>query len=146
MNIWTYYKSISRRLLIWSGLSVLAGLVLVFLSPLWAGVGTQAIGWGLVDAAIAVGGGLFIQRRHSQMAQSEDPNVLATEARRLRTILWINAGLDVFYISGGLALALLGDPAQPFWRGTGWGIVPQGAFLLLFDSLHALNVPRPNTD
>ncbi len=53
----------------------------------------------------------------------------------------MNAGLDVFYIGGGVALALTLGRSQPFIAGMGWGIVLQGVILLFFDSLHAWRTP-----
>ena len=71
--------------------------------------------------------------------------VLAREARNLRRILLINTGLDVLYVTSGVALALTLGVDNPFWRGNGWGIVVQGGFLFCFDLLHALGVPRPES-
>ena len=61
------------------------------------------------------------------------------EADFIRKILWINFGLDMLYILGGVWMIL--SWRRDFWQGTGWGIVFQGAFLFLFDLYHALNVP-----
>jgi hypothetical protein len=69
--------------------------------------------------------------------------VLAREARNLRRILLINTGLDVLYVTGGIALALTLGADNPFWRGNGWGVVVQGGFLFAFDLFHALCAPTP---
>ena len=63
------------------------------------------------------------------------------EAGGLRRLLWINAGLDVLYVAGGLLLAFTLGRRSPFAAGSGWGIVLQGAFLFGFDLLHARGVP-----
>lgn len=143
MDIWPYYKAVTRRLLAWSVVSVSAGVVLLFLGPLWQGVGVEAIAWGAIDAGIALIGGWVTRRRRAMLPDPSAPDVLAREARTLRRIFWINAGLDVLYVTGGVALALTFGAHDPFLRGNGWGIVVQGGFLFLFDLLHALGVPGP---
>jgi carboxylesterase len=55
--------------------------------------------------------------------------------------LWINTGLDVLYIAGGITLASILGPGNPGWLGHGWGIMVQGAFLFFFDLIHAQAVP-----
>lgn len=132
--------TVVRRLLLWSGLSIAAGLGLLLASPFWQGVGVQAVGWGLADAAIALFG-TWITRRRTARLDPLAPGVEAQEARSLRRLLRINAGLDVLYVLGGAALALTLGAGHPFWRGTGWGIILQGTFLLLFDTAHARLVP-----
>jgi len=56
-------------------------------------------------------------------------------------LLWINTALDVLYVAGGLILALAFGSRGMDWQGHGWGIVVQGAFLFLFDLIHAQSVP-----
>jgi hypothetical protein len=143
MDIWHYYRAITRRLLAWSVVSVIAGIVLLFLGPLWQGIGLQAIAWGVIDAGIALIGGWVTRRRRTRLADPTDLEVMAREARNLRRILLINTGLDVLYVSGGVALALTLGAGSPFWCGNGWGIVCQGGFLFFFDLFHALGVPMP---
>jgi hypothetical protein len=143
MDIWTYYKAITRRLLAWSAASVIVGVVLLFLDPLWRGAGIQAIAWGVIDAGIALVGGWATRRRRARLADPSTSQVLAREARHLRRILLVNTGLDVLYVTGGILLALTLGTDNPFWRGNGWGIVVQGGFLFCFDLLHALGVSEP---
>jgi hypothetical protein len=121
-------------------------------SPFWRGFGAQAVGWGLVDAAIALLGRWVSQRRRAALTDSGgdplSPDVLERQARNLRRLLWVNTGLDVLYVAGGLALAMAGircsGPSLAgmramavSWRGHGWGIVAQGGFLFFFDLIHA---------
>ena len=141
MDIWTYYRTITRRLLMWSIVSVTAGVALLFFGPLWQGVGLEAIAWGAIDAGIALVGGWVTRRRRAGLADALAPEVLSREARNLRRILLINTGLDVLYVAGGVLLALTLGADSPFWRGNGWGIVVQGGFLFLFDLFHALGIP-----
>ncbi|MFN3391614.1 MAG: DUF6992 family protein [Meiothermus ruber] len=58
----------------------------------------------------------------------------------LRNLLYINAGLDLLYIAGGVVLALQPDPRS---QGAGWAIALQGAWLLLFDLFNALALESP---
>jgi carboxylesterase len=128
--IWSYGAAISRRLLGWSVLSVVAGIGLIgWGEGFWQAFGIQAVAWGLIDAVIATVG-LVAKRTRS-----------AAEQRAwLRRVLWINAGLDVVYIAvGGAAVAWGGG--HPGWAGHGWGVIVQGAFLLLFDAWHAWRMP-----
>ena len=45
-------------------------------------------------------------------------------------------------MAGGVWLARTKGREDAGWRGQGWGIVVQGAFLFLFDLYHAMRVPR----
>lgn len=143
MSIWQYYRAITRRLLAWSVVSVVAGVTLLFFGPLWQGVGLEAIAWGVIDAGIALVGGWVARRRRAGLADPVAPEALAREARSLRRILLINTGLDMLYVAGGVALALTLGVDSLFWRGNGWGIVVQGGFLFFFDLLHAWGGPCP---
>ena len=152
--IWDLQDALTRRLLLWSALSVTAGAgLLLFGDAFWRGFGLQALVWGVIDAGIAIFGRRGADRRLSrQISEGADLRDLAErEAQNLRRLLWINTGLDVLYVAGGIALVnTLGasslGPSAAFARGNGWGIVVQGAFLFLFDLLHALAVPRSTPD
>ncbi len=146
-DVWQAQASLGRRLLSWSGLSVAAGAVMgLSADRFWRGVGSQFVGWGLIDAGIAW---LGLRSARSKAAQSD----AHTPARQLemRTtlhrVLWINAALDVGYVTGGVVLATTKGRNDSLWRGIGWGIVVQGGFLLIFDLVHALllgaGAPRP---
>jgi hypothetical protein len=121
---------------------VLAGLGLVILdgSP-WTAFGIQALAWGAVDALIALVGLWATQRRRAQLADPAAPRRLAQEERTLRRLLWINTGLDVLYVAAGLAISLTLGSTDRRWQGHGWGIMVQGAFLFIFDLVHAQRVP-----
>jgi carboxylesterase len=139
--IWEFQDVLTRRLLLWSALSVVAGaLMLVFGDPFWRGFGLQAVVWGIIDAGIA-----FFGRRASEkrrLANLGGPSIAEREAGNLRRLLWINTGLDVLYVAGGIVLIYTIGQGDPFARGNGWGIVAQGGFLFFFDLLHALAVPK----
>jgi hypothetical protein len=159
VDIWQYYKAITRRLLVWSVISVAASATLLLLSlgctfpvtpsmlnPLFQmGIGLQSLAWGMIDAGIALVGGWITRRRRAGLTDPFAPEVLAREARTLRRILLINAGLDVLYVTGGVVLALTLGADNLFWCGNGWSIVIQGGFLFCFDLLHALGVPGPES-
>ena len=80
------------------------------------GFGRQTAAWGLVDGAIA---GVGARRRASGHT---------TEPARLRTVLLVNAGLDVGYLAGGAWLL-----RSSRWRGDALAVLVQGAFLLWLD-------------
>jgi hypothetical protein len=96
--------------------------------PFWRGVGQQAIGWGVIDALIALIAGRSTARSFS--------------GPTLRRILPINAALDVLYVLGGFIFAHTKGATDEKMRGQGWGIVLQGLFLFKFDLIHGLLVPH----
>ena len=125
MSTQSFTTTIAQRLLLWGALSTIGGVLLQFSrKPFWIGVGQQAIGWGLIDALIA----LLAGRARSKPLSSET----------LRRILLINAALDVLYMLGGFIFARTKGAADEKLRGQGWGIVLQGLFLFKFDLIHAL--------
>ena len=88
--------------------------------------GTQTALWGAIDGAIA------------ELGRRRPPPT----ARRLRTVLLGNAGLDVGYVAFGA----LGAVRGPRWRSGTWvatarghgsAVVVQGAFLLWLDTTRA---------
>ena len=99
------------------------------------GFARQQVGWGAVDLVIA---GLGAYRGRG--AQSPE------ELRKLHRILKINAGADVGYLAGGLLmLSRSRDIAERLpradaetVRGDGAGILVQGGFLLLLDTVYAV--------
>ena len=117
-------EALSLRLLAWSLPWMGAGIV-----GLWASSDDRSRGfwgmggaWALVNAGIAYAGLL-----------GPEP-----DGAGLRNTLLINAGLDVAYVLGG---AYMLSRSEETWRGAGWGIIIQGAFLLAFDLLHAYLIP-----
>lgn len=139
MTVWKLQGRISRQLLVWSAFSTFVGAALLFATPLWRGVGVQALVWGVIDAAIA-SFGLLSLRRKLKRPDTDKPEVLSKEARALRRVLLINAGLDVLYVVGGVVIVR--GLATDFAKGNGVGIVVQGGFLLLFDAFYVLQVQR----
>ncbi len=141
MSIWQFNETVSRRLLAWNVVNIVVGVALLPFGRYWRGLGSQNIGWGLINIAIAVGGRYFAERRLAQLPQPDAPATTKQEASSLRRILWINAGLDVLYMLGGLRLAGTRGRNDARWRGVGQGIAIQGMLLFIFDVIHALLVP-----
>ena len=124
MSVQPFTQTIMRRLFWWGALSTIGGVILQSTRrPFWIGVGQQAIGWGIIDALIALVAGRSTSKPFS--------------GKTLRRILLFNAGLDILYILGGLSLARTKGATDEKMRGQGWGIVLQGVFLFKFDLIHA---------
>jgi hypothetical protein len=129
----TYTQTIMRRLLLWGALSTIGGVLLQFSrKPFWIGVGQQAIGWGVIDALIALFAGRATSRSFS--------------GKTLRRVLLFNAALDVLYMLGGFIFARTKGATDDKLRGQGWGIVLQGLFLFKFDLIHGLFVPNESDE
>ncbi len=144
MNIWEFNAAVTRRLRMWAGFSISSGFSLqAQKDPFWQGVGTQFAGWGLINLLIALVGGRTSSRR-AALPNANEPEIVAKESRNLHRLLWINTGLDVFYMLGGIWLAGSKGASDEKWRGQGWGIVVQGGFLFVFDLVHALLMRRPD--
>jgi hypothetical protein len=96
------------------------------------GVARQAVGWGLVDLAIAGWGVRGLLRARGERS-GEDDEAAAARARRLARITGANAVADVGYVVAGAVLAA----RSPARRGDGLGIAVQGLALLRLDVTHA---------
>lgn len=141
MDIWQFSEALSRRLLSWNIVNIFVGLLLSLAKPFWRGVGSQSIGWGLINIGIAVIGNKMTERRFKNLPDPFDSEVTHRESKNLRRILWANAFLEVFYVLGGLRLSKTRGKNDELWRGIGVGIVIQGVLLLLFDLIHGFVVP-----
>lgn len=139
MNIWSFQKILSRRLLTWAGVSAAMGIGMSFFGAFWRGVGSQFVGWALVNAAIATGGDIAAQQRRAAHADSDLPKTYIREGNNLRRLLRINAGLDILYMIGGRWVTR--RARKPWLRGLGVGILLQGAALFIFDLVHAQQTP-----
>lgn len=143
MTIWQFQTKLSSRLLTWSVASIVGGVLLLRGNAFWKGVGWQFIGWGTIDAGIALFGQASANTRLNEYENPGAPQVLTAEAENLQRLLWFNAFLDVLYILGGKRWAD-GERGNGQRSGTGLGIAIQGAFLLIFDIYHALQTPKEN--
>ncbi len=124
----------------WGAASVVAGQVLARSADAtqqnWRkGFARQQVGWGAVDLVIA---GIGAYRGRGEQSPED--------LRKLHRILLINAGADFGYLAGGLLmLSRSGQIADRFARadaetvrGDGAGILVQGGFLLLLDTVYAV--------
>jgi archaellum biogenesis protein FlaJ (TadC family) len=141
INIWQYQFILSRRLAWWGALSFAVGIPTFLVEPVLRGFGIQAMVWGLINAAIAVGGSLLVVRRRKALPDPQAKDAVEKEADKLRRLLWWMIPLDVIYVIVGLVLAFTWGRKDSWWMGTGIGVVAQGLFLLGFDWYHAKNVP-----
>ncbi|MEO1287195.1 MAG: hypothetical protein AAFV93_05455 [Chloroflexota bacterium] len=141
MNIFQFQDKISKRLLRWSIGSIVVGFLMRFGGKFGKGLGNQFITWGLVDAAIAVGGQVAKRNRIDNMENPGKAEIHEKEATNLSRALWVNAALDVLYIIGGFLWAKR-DKGDGSARGNGLGVMIQGLFLLIFDVFHARNLPK----
>ena len=136
-------QRIGRQLGAWAVASVAFGGALAAAAALGAlpetwdrvalGIGVQCLVWGAIDGAIAWFGQRDLQRRRAA-GEPDDPAATRAFARRLRRLLLLNAGLDVLYVAVGVALITLWQ--TPDGLGHGIGVVLQGGFLLVFDTVH----------
>ena len=138
MTVWSFVTRLTRRLLVWSGLSMLAAaLAALSANRFLHGLAIQFFAWGAIDGAIALFARRDSARRKPKIRDSERAEVQEKQRRWLSRILWINTGLDVLYVVGGLWLLRTQGAGSPLWRGHGVGIMFQGAFLFFFDLYHA---------
>ena len=112
-------EQLTRVLGAWAAASVALGAALAA-RPATRGFGRQTAAWGAVDGAIAWAG--------ARKRRAKGP----TDPGRLRTVLLVNAGLDVGYLAAGAWLVRDGR-----WRGDGAAVLVQGAFLLALDTTAA---------
>jgi hypothetical protein len=140
-DIWQFNRTVTSRLMGINIANLMIGQRLMLREGFWRGVGVQAAGWAFINLLIALVGGTLTNRRLDSLDQPFDPEVMHKEARNLRRLLWINTGLDVFYMLGGWRFARQRGRDKPLMRGMGIGIVIQGALLFVFDLFHARRVP-----
>ena len=145
MNIWQFQFKLTRRLLIWSFLSMTSGVFLqIKQRRFFSSMGLQFLAWGFIDALIAMIARRAANKREARLAQPLADEVTARESRSLSNILWINTGLDIGYVIGGCVLALTKGKNKPGWRGHGIGIFLQGTFLFFFDLFHTFQLRSIN--
>jgi hypothetical protein len=136
-NIWDFQRQLTWRLAAWSLGSMLAGAVMYPRGDFMRGLAVQCAVWGAIDLLIAVLGAVSARGKQAHISAGEEAQVAARETDSLRRILLINSGLDVLYMAGGLAVILMLGTDSQNWLGHGWGVLIQGAFLLVFDLYHA---------
>ena len=138
-----YEREITALLTVWAAGSVIKGTAIALIGKRtgrkqWMRFGRQTAMWGAVDALIA-GAGALSRSRRGELTQEQ----VDAEARKLRTLLLINAAADVLYVAGGARIAFHAKPGPPektsfrMGRGDGLAILIQGAFLLALDATYA---------
>ena len=138
-----YEREITALLTVWAAGSVIKGTAIALLGKRtgrkpWVRFGRQTAMWGAVDALIA-GAGALSRSRRGELTQEQ----VDAEARKLRTLLLINAAADVLYVAGGAHIAFHAKPGPPektsfrMGRGDGLAILIQGALLLALDATYA---------
>jgi len=141
MDIWRFQERLTAMLLAWAASSIGTGVALSRGNVFKRGVGEQFVGWGLVNAVIALFGQRGASRRQQQPGAGA-PETQAAERRKLSRLLWVNTGLDVLYVLGGWQMMRGRGAADAHWHGRGLGIMLQGGFLFFFDLLNALALRR----
>ncbi len=134
MTIWQLERQLSRRLVLWSVVSMVAGALLLFASDFWRGFGLQCLVWGSIDLLIALLGQRSLNKKLREAKNASE------EARSLKRILLINAGLDVVYILIGVGIWIVWGRTGAFTVGNAVGVLLQGSFLLGFDLFYARQV------
>jgi len=140
-NFYQYQRDRTRILLIWGLANVGGGAVGSWLNQLkfWKQFWGQALGWGAIDALIAVFGLRGVSKK---LLKPPSQQAVAKDIRFFHRLLFINAFLDVGYIVGGLIIRQRGSFDREVRAGIGAGFVVQGFFLLVYDALLAREVKR----
>ena len=142
-NFYSYQQRRLSILLGWGVAStVVGGIMQLLAQDFWKQFGLQALAWGAIDAALALVGIRSARNKERRYEQKELGNTdEEKEARTIRRVLLINAGLDSLYIlSGSWVIWRFQLPSDR--QGMGMGILLQGAWLLLFDALLARDVKK----
>ncbi|MFW5748265.1 MAG: DUF6992 family protein [Chloroflexota bacterium] len=144
ITIWQFSRVLSSRLMNINLFNIWLGRRLIRQGEFWRGVGTQAVGWGVINIAIAAFGLLNTRSKLDKLDDVNDPEAAIEQTRGLRRALRINAPLNLLYMWGGYRLAARSGE-NTYRRGTGWGIVLQGFILLCFDTFHLSKVLKIKT-
>jgi carboxylesterase len=130
-DVGEFQRRLFLRLATWSAASAAVGSALLLWGGLLArGAGIQVAAWGLAEAGLILAG--------LPGARRGFPG-----ERVLRLGLWIHSGLDLLGLAVALVLILWPGLESAIWRGHGWGMAAQGAFLFFFHLIHAQSVPPP---
>lgn len=137
-SVYQYQTEAMPILLSWAVGSMVSGLLwLTSRSDLLKGFGSQFLGWGVVNAAIAALGLSGATRNEKRRQEGEiSPTEHTHQAIQFERFVWFNVLLDIGYMLGGGLLARR-NPDEPRKQGMGWGILLQGAFLFFWDILLA---------
>lgn len=135
-DLYTFQRRTLPVLLGWAAVSMVAGSFWWRSSRHWLrGLGSQFLGWGLINGLIALFG---LRSARANAAKYEQDRISKSEmkmqSQRFENILWVNTGLDIGYLlSGTWIINRAGD--NDHRKGIGWGIIFQGGFLFIWDLL-----------
>ena len=123
------------RLGVLSGASAVAGGVVAGVGwedPRLQSAGLMTVGWAAVNTGIVL----------AAWKGSIQPRTPA-ELRQSRELLQLNLGLDIGYVSTGVAMGVLGRmDERGAVEGAGWAIAAQGIGLAVLDALLLAELPR----
>jgi hypothetical protein len=132
---WDRQRALGRTTIVWSAVSIAAGLIFVTRRDRWwRAFGQQHVGWGVVDALIVAAAARLKARRMRRLLDPYDPVAMRREQRTFRAVLLGNVVADAGYVVAG---AVLWSRKDALASGAGAAIVLQGLFLLLHDAYHA---------
>lgn len=134
-GIWAFQERVSTLLFNWNAVNIAFGLIAWARGGFWRGLGSQAVGWGVINWLIALIGSRAGNQRRLSLPNPDSASVFNKEQTQLRNILWVNWGLDFLYIWGGWRFLRRTTPKDSIRAGMGVGIMMQGALLLIFDTL-----------
>lgn len=146
INIWQFQFILCRRLVWWGTLSFILGIPLLFMEPFLRGFGIQAIFGGAINTTIAVFATFRITKRRAALSDPADKDVVAREANKLGRLLQLMLICDIIYFLVGLILVLTLGRKNPWWLGTGIGVIVQALYLLGFDWYHLKRIPVGNKE
>ncbi len=140
---WLRQAALAREIQLWGGGSVLLGGLLGAIGAArrdarLQAFGLQNAGWGAIDYAIGVLAERGRGRKLARYPDPADPGTLARERRGLIRLLRIALVSDVGYVLSGWAWRRRGvRHGNRAAVGHGSAVLLQGAFLLIFDGMHA---------
>ncbi|MBE3088323.1 MAG: hypothetical protein IMZ71_04340, partial [Chloroflexi bacterium] len=130
-----FRQNLAIRLVLWSTLVTIAGVILLLVLPSFArGFGLALLPSGLAGLILAARISLSVRNR---FRHPPSQGVTEPRARSLRRLLWRLFLLDLLVLAGSLILALWSGSGLPasnrvFWQGIGWGLSCQSLFFLYF--------------
>jgi hypothetical protein len=133
-DVLRHQKCAMNTLLGWGGVSIITGPAMLFHDSFTIeNMGIQNIAWGVIDTGIA------LYARHSISGKGSSSISVQKEKQNFRKLLLVNSFLDIAYVGVGAAISASGKDKL---KGHGYGIIIQGAFLLLFDGINFLLIPK----
>jgi hypothetical protein len=139
MSIWRFQKQLAARLMAINMVNMVIGLLILPAGNFLRGLGQQALAWGAINIGFGLVTSRFVDHQFAKQADPFQPEVIQQTSQQVKTILIVAVFSDVLYMLGGVWYARH-HRKDAFKRGTGIGVVIQGAMLFLFDLFHALDI------